>query len=459
VLRPFTPRRACKALVLAAALASPLPAFGQSGVPIVRDAEIEDLLRDYARPIFKAAGIPSGAVKIALINSRAFNAFVANGRRMFFNVGAIADSETPNELIGVVAHETGHIAGGHLARLRQQLEKAQAIAVISQILGAGAMVGGAAFGGGRESIDAGRALMTGGASIAGRSLLSYQRGEEQAADRAAINYLNATGQSARGMLRTFERFASEGMFLSRGADPYAMSHPMPRERIAALEELARKSPHADAKDPPALQLRHDLARAKVSGFLERGDAVGRRYPLSDTSLPARYARAIAAYRGADPRRGVGLIDELIQAQPNNPYFWELKGQALIETGRPRDAVPALRKAVALAPNQGLIRLMLGQALVVSGDKALADEAVAELKRGIAIEPESADGFRFLSRAQALRGNIPEAELATAQSYLLEGKYPLARSQAARAQAKLPHGSPSWIAADDIMNFKPPRLTR
>jgi predicted Zn-dependent protease len=443
---------------LAVLTALPLPAFAQKGLPLVRDAEIEELLRDYARPIFRAAGIPSSAVEINIINNRAFNAFVANGRRMFINVGAIFESETPNELIGVMAHETGHIAGGHLARLREQLERAQTMAIVAMLLGAGAMAGGAATGSG-EGVQAGRAIMLGGQNAAGRSLLSYQRGEEQAADRAALNYLQDTGQSARGMLRTFERFANEGMFLSRGADPYAMSHPMPRERIAALEDLARKSVHFEKKDPPALQLRHDLARAKVAGFLDRHDTVARRYPLSDTSLPARYARAIAAYKGSDPKRGIELIDELIAAQPSNAYFWELKGQALVETGRPREAIPALRKAVSLAPSQGLIRLSLGQALVVTDDRSLVDEAISELRRGLSLEPEAGGGYRHLSRAYAVKGNIAEAELAAARGYFLDGEYPLAKSQAARAQAKLPRGSPGWIAADDILNFKQPRVRR
>lgn len=425
------------------------------GMSVVRDAEIEALMRDYARPVLQAAGISSGSGQITLINDSSFNAFVASGQRIFLNVGAITQSETPNELIGVIAHEAGHIAGGHLVRLRQQVEQAQTMAIVGMLLGAGAMAGAAAGGvSGGEVAQMGQAVMSGTSSALGRSLLAYQRGEEMAADRAAINYLNATGQSAAGMLRTFERFANESMFLSRGADRYSMSHPMPRERIAALEELARSSPHFGTTDSAALQQRHDLARAKIAGFLENAQTVAQRY--RDNSLPARYARAISAFRFGDPSGAVAQIDALLREQPNNPYFWELKGQALTEMGRPAEAVQPLRQAVSLAPNAGLIRVALGHALVASQNPASLDEAISQLERGVQSEPESANGFRHLARAHALKGDIGRAELATARGHFVDGRVNDARQHAARAQAQLPQGSPGWLQADDILAQRPPR---
>ncbi|HVL71786.1 MAG TPA: M48 family metalloprotease, partial [Beijerinckiaceae bacterium] len=249
------------ALGLAAALAlAPVSAAAQDrGLPIVRDAEIEQLLREYANPVFRAAGLNVGATKIILVNDRAFNAFVASGQKVFINVGVLLEAETPNEVIGVLAHEAGHIAGGHLARLRQQLANAQILSVAGMLLGAGAVVGAANAGSRVGNPGTGAMGVLGGSQeLVRRSLLSYQRSEEQAADQAAVRYLTATGQSPKGMLDTFRRFADNAMFRSSALDPYLLSHPLPTERVAQLETLAKKSPHFGKKDPPALQARHDL---------------------------------------------------------------------------------------------------------------------------------------------------------------------------------------------------------
>ncbi len=244
------------------------------------------------------------------------------------------DSETPNQLIGVLAHETGHIAGGHLQRLRDQLERAQTIAIIGMLLGAGAIAGAAA--GGASSRDLGNAApgaLLGSSELARRTLLSYQRSEEAAADRAALDYLRNSGQSARGMLQTFKRFADQSLFSSRGVDPYLQSHPMPNDRIANLSELAEKSPFWNVKDPPALQLRHDLVRAKLFAFIEQPDSINRRYPSYDVSLPAKYARTVQNFRFGDRRLAVAGADELIKTQPNNPYFHEIKARSCWKPGR------------------------------------------------------------------------------------------------------------------------------
>jgi predicted Zn-dependent protease len=309
---------------------------------IVRDAETEELLRDYSGPIFRAAAINARATKIILVNDRSFNAFVANGQKIFMNVGALMDADTPNEVIGVMAHEAGHIAGGHLARLREQMANAQILSVAGMLLGAGAAVGAATSGGRVGNAGTGAGGIFGGSQeLVRRNLLSYQRSEEQAADQSAIRYLAATGQSPNGMLITFRRFADSGLFRTRSVDPYLVSHPLPDERVAQLETLARQSPHFNAKDPPALQQRHDLMRAKLFGFVERPETVLRRYPPHNASVPARYARAVVAYKGGRSGEALSLVEGLIQGQPNYAYFHELKGQALLESGRAREAIAPL----------------------------------------------------------------------------------------------------------------------
>ena len=445
----------------ATSLPVPTPAIAQesgaSGASqvIIRDAEIEQLLRDYATPIFGAAGIRKGSIQIVLIQNRAFNAFVADGKRIFINTGALMDAKTPNELIGVIAHESGHIAGGHLARLREQMATAQILAVVGMLLGAGAMVGAAASRGaiGNPGVGA-SGVFLGSQEMAMRSLLAYARSEEQAADRMAIGYLSATGQSPKGLLETFKRFAQEAMFKTSSIDPYLVSHPLPQDRIANLEELARKSPTYDRADPPALQARHDLMRAKLFGFAGNSGEVGRRYPLSDRSLAARYARAIAAYRSKKLTDAIAQIDDLLAEQPNNPWFWELKGQALLEFGRPQEALAPLRRAVALAPTAGLVRILLGQALVATGNAANTADAIRELSNATAREPDWADGWRQLSLAYGQKGDIGMAQYAAAQSYFTAGDYRMAATQATRAMEKLPKGSPGYIKAEDIVNYRP-----
>ena len=316
------------------------------GPPVLRDTETEQLLREYTRPILRAAGLEKQNIQMVIINQSVFNAFVADGRRIFVNYGAILQSETPNQIIGVMAHETGHLAGGHLAKMREQMAQAQTQMIIAMLLGAGAMVAGAQGGGGNSGLaNAGAAMFSAPGEMIRRNLLSYVRQQEENADRAGVKFLTATGQSAKGMYETFKRFTDESLFAARGADPYVQSHPMPAERVAALEELARSSPYWDKKDDPALQLRHDMVRAKISAFMERQDTVYRRYPLSNNSLPARYAHAISTYLHGDLRSALTQIDALIQQQPNNPYFYEVRGQALLEGGKPQEAIAPLRKAV------------------------------------------------------------------------------------------------------------------
>ena len=280
------------------------------------------------------------------------------------------------------------------------------------------------------------------------------RTQEDQADHAGVKFLTATGQSARGMLELFKRLGDESLFNSRFIDPYLQSHPMPPERVAALEVLAKASPYFDRTDPPELQLRHDMMRAKLSGFLDRPDTVARRYPLGDHSLPARYARAISTYRHGDSRDAVAQIDGLIQTQPNNPYFHELKGQALLEGGHPAEAVAPLRRAVALAHGAPLIDIMLGQALVATNNAKYAEEAVPLLHTALSREPESPDAYAQLAMAYGRKGDLAQADLAAAQAAFMRGDVKTARQLATRAKTRLPVGSPAWVRADDIVSVKP-----
>ena len=318
------------------------------------------------------------------------------------------------------------------------------------LLGLGAAVAGARSGAG----SAGAAAVAAPQAAIMRTMLSYQRQQEENADKAGVKFLNATSQSARGMYETFKRFSEQSLFAARGADPYNMSHPMPTERVRALEELERSSPYWDKKDDPALQLRHDMMRAKVSGFMERADTVNRRYPASNDSLPARYARAIATYRHGDLRNALSQIDALIRVQPNNPYFYELKGQALLEGGKPVEAIAPLRKAVQLSNNAPLIEMLLGQAFVASENKAYAEEAIKILRAALIREPEAALGYTQLAMAYGRKGDYAEADLASAQAAFLRGDQKTARDLASRAKTRFAIGTPGWVKADDIVNTKP-----
>jgi predicted Zn-dependent protease len=445
------------ALMTAVALAvAPMPALSQQrGSPVLRDTEAEQLLRDYTRPILRAAGMEKQNIQMVIINESVFNAFVVDGRRIFVNYGAMMQSETPNQIIGVLAHETGHLAGGHLSKLREQLAQAQTQMIIAMLLGAGAMVAGAKGGNSNHGLaSAGAAAISAPQEVIRRTLLSYVRQQEENADRAGVKFLAATGQSAKGMYETFRRFTNESLFAARGADPYVQSHPMPAERVAALQELARSSPHWEKKDDPALQLRHDMVRAKISGFMERQDTVYRRYPQSNDSLPARYAHAIATYRHGDLRNAVALIDGLIQVQPNNPYFHELRGQALLEGGKPTEAIAPLRKAVQLSGNAPLIEMLLGQALVAANNKAYTDEAIAILRAAVAREAEAPNGYTQLAMAYGRKGDFAQADLASAQAAYLRGDHKTARDLASRAKTRFPIGTPGWVKADDIVAAKP-----
>jgi predicted Zn-dependent protease len=322
------------------------------------------------------------------------------------------------------------------------------------LLGVGAAVAGSRAGPGIG--DVGAVAVTAPQQMIMRTLLAYVRTQEDQADHAGVKFLNATRQSPKGMIDLFKRLANESLFNSRNIDPYLQSHPLPAERVAALDKIAHTSPYFDQKDPPALQHRHDMMRAKLSGFLERPETIARRFPANDQSLSARYARAISTYRHSNLRGALAQIDALIQAEPNNPYFYELKGQALLEGAKPADAVAPLRKAAQMTNNSPLISVMLAQAMLESNAADVGDAAVALLRNASARDPEVPGTYRLLAMAYARKKDYAQADLASAQDAAERGDISTARQLAARAKTALPVGSPAWVRADDITNLKPQR---
>lgn len=440
-------------LALAIAATGILPASAQSrGVPIVRDAEIEALVADYAAPILKAAKLGGRGVRIILVNSQSFNAFV-DGRRIFINTGAIMQAETPNEIIGVIAHETGHLAGGHQDRLREQLSRARTMAVIGALLGVGAGVAGAAAGS-SSAAGAGGGIALGSTEMAMRTLLSYQRTEEMTADRMAVNYLNATGQSTKGMLDTFQRFASALSLSGTQIDQYRISHPLPRERIANLEELAKKSPYFNKTDSAVLQQRHDMARAKIAAYSGNMGALQRMFRSNPGGIAARYGNAITTYLNGSARSALPKFDALIKEQPKNPYFYEMRGEVLIKANDAAGAAKAFQKAVSLDPRKSpLLRMSYGRALMLTGGKANMPTAIKEIRAGIASDPEFPGGYGYLAQAYGQQGDMARADLATADQNYYSGNIQQAKIFAIRAQKQMKSGTPDWLRAQDIINTK------
>jgi predicted Zn-dependent protease len=469
--------RRCIAGLVTAGLVMPSVAWAQcvpkqygDEIQEIRDAEIERLLNDYAQPIFRVANLGSQRIAMRIINHDSFNAFVVDGRNVFINTGTLMQAKTPNEVIGVIAHETGHIHGGHLAQLRSRIARDQTKSLLLTILGIGLMVGGAAAGGdtAREVGSLGQGVLLGGNEMLMRSLLSERRAQESAADQAGLSFLEATKQSGRGMLETFERFAQQEYVSDAYKDPFVRSHPIAADRLAQLRDRVARSPYVDVKDPPQLQLRHDMVRAKISGYTEPLATVLKRYPLTDNSSPARYARAIARFCAGQFEAGRQDIDSLLREQPQNPFLHYTKGDLLLRSGKPREAIAPLREAVRLKGDAVLIPVRLAHALLASEDPAFVDEAL-NLARGALKAEEIALGieegqnwFAYwqLATAYGKKGLLAEAELASAQSYFYKGgEHSLkeAKNLARRAQAKFPKDSREWRKAEAIINYKPPTV--
>ncbi len=426
--------------LVAAALAV-LAAGQASAQSLLRDVEIEEWLDDYSRPIFRAAGIPADEIQILLVGDQSFNAF-AGGLVMGVNTGLITISETPNQIEGVIAHEAGHIAGGHTARSDEAYAAATRPMILSLVLAAGAIAAGAP--------DAGLGLLALGQTVGIANALQYSRGQESSADQAALTYLEAVGHSGSGLIESFKKLSSSQIVHGQRVNPYLQSHPLALARVNALEERAKQSPHFGKKDSPEEIHRLRMIQAKILGFMQPTQYTLRQYPLSDASDPARYARAVAYYRGTEMEKAVKEIDALIADHPDNPFFHELKGQMLFEFGRVAESVEPHRRSVELKPGKALLRINLGRALAASEEADSLNAAVKELKAALLVEPDNSFGWFELARAYGSLGNEPMADLAMAESRYNVGAKPEAAQFARRALRGLPRGTPEWRQANDII---------
>ncbi len=410
-------------------------------ISLIRDAEIEDTIATYAAPLFTAAGLDGKAVRIHLVNDSRLNAFVAGGLNLFLNTGLLLAAEGPGQIVGVIAHETGHIAGGHLARTEEALRGASALAILSYVLGAAIAAAGSGSGAG--------AVLMGGRGLATQTMLNYTRAQERAADQFAVTVLDRTHQSAKGLLRFLEILSNQEALLSLNQDPYLRTHPLTQERITFIRHHVAESPYSENRPPAEWVVRFKRMQAKLFGFLKPAERVFARYPESDQSVAARYARAIAEFRRADLDRALAEIDSLIAEFPNDPYFHELKGQMLFENGRVSEAVAPYRRAVALAPDSGLIRTGLAQALIESGDKAVLDEAAKILEQAVRVDPDTPRAWRLLAVAYGRDGKTGASALASAEFNYRVGRYRDAVRFAKSALKALPAGSPGALRAEDI----------
>lgn len=417
------------------------PAMAQ-GIQLLRDTETERLLKSYEGPIAKADGLDPAAVKIYLVDDPTVNSFVAEGQNVFIQTGMILYCKTPNELIGVIAHENGHIKGGHLSRDSTAMAKAEIPMILGMIAGIAAMAAGAG--------DAGMGILMAGQQVAEAQFMQFSRVQEATADQIGVASLNATHQSPLGMLHLFERFANEEAMSGYHMDAYAMDHPASRDRVALLQSLVDASPYRDVKDSPEAMHAFQMVQAKLAGYILPVKEALDRYPLTDTSEPARYARAMAYFREPDLPKALSEINGLIKDEPNNPYFYEVLGQIYVDMSKPELGIPAYQKSVDLMPDASQLRLGLASAQLATENPALASPALANLK--IAIRYENDDPFTWYETAQAYSdlNNQPMADLSTAEQYYAVGAYPQAAQFARRAQHGLVQGSRDWVRANDIM---------
>ncbi|MEZ5921135.1 MAG: M48 family metalloprotease [Parvularculaceae bacterium] len=412
-----------------------------SAQTILRDAEIEQFLDDYSRPIFRAAGLPADEIKILLIGDQSFNAF-AGGLVMGVNTGLLTISDTPNQIEGVIAHEAGHIAGGHSARSDAAISAATKPVLLSLVLAAGAIAAGAP--------DAGIGILGLGQRIGLANVLKYSRGQESSADQAAISYLTAVHHSGKGLIQSFSKLRNDQLLHSYKIDPYLQSHPLAQARVTALKSRAESSPYFNVTDSPDEIERLRMIQAKIKGFLQDPASTLREFPLSDQSEEAHYARAVAYYRSARIDKGLAEINTLLQAQPQNPYFYELKGQMLFEFGRVEDSIKPHEKSVEFAPDKALLRINLGRALAATETTDNLQRAVMILKSAILLERDNSFAWFELAHAYGALNEVPMADLAMAESNYHNGLKQDAARFARRALNGLKRGTPEWRQATDIL---------
>jgi predicted Zn-dependent protease len=419
-------------------------AAGEKGPTLIRDAEVETIIRGYATPLFAAAGLDPEAVRIYLIQDDRINAFVAGGLNLFLHTGLITSARNANQLIGVIAHETGHMAGGHLVLGREAMKEASIESLIATILGVGAAIVSGQSGVGSVVGAAGQSMMQ-------TKMLSFTREQEAAADQAGMALMDSTRQSTRGVAAFLHLLEQQEALYGASQNPYLRTHPLTRERIESADEHVRNSPYSDVPEPAAILAAHRRMVAKLVGFIEPLERVLQKYPEKDTSIEARYARAIAYYRAADLKQAMPILDGLIAEHPDDPYFQELKGQILYENSRPREAIPFYRQSVALAPTQPLLRYGLAQALIALEQPAENREGLRELEEVVRAEPRNPSAWRLMAVGYGRDNQMAMAALALAEAAAARGDKHTAREQADRALQQLPAGSPAWLRANDILS--------
>ncbi len=414
-------------------------AFAQS---ILRDAETEAFFRQVGYPVFEAAGLTPQSVHIYLLNEKSINAFVTGGQNIFFHSGLILAADDVDEFMGVLAHETCHISCGHRVRRGDAAAQAGTFSILSLVLGAAAI----ALGGG----DAGIGILSAGQTVAQRHFLSYTRGEEAEADLAGARYLDEVGVSASGMIRFFDKLRDQEILAQIRQDPYVRSHPLNRTRILNLQEDTADARHINTPPNEFINERFKRLQAKLAGYLDDPRQTLRKYPASDTSIAARYARVYAYHKALEWDLALQEADALIALEPNNPFFYEIKGQILFENGRIDDSVPVLERALELAPREPLIATALGQALVSFEDPAKMERAIPILKAATRQDRNNTFAWFNLAKAYSWLEMQPEASLATAERFYSGGAAAQALNHARRAMDGFDTGTPEWLRAQDIM---------
>jgi predicted Zn-dependent protease len=435
-MTPFSTRLM---LFLALVFAAAQPAAAQS---ILRDSETEKLFKDMSKPLIEAAGLDPKNVQIVMINDPEINAFVAGGQIVYVHSGLITQADNANQVQGVIAHELGHVVGGHVIRSGEGAKAATGISLLSLVLGGLAMAAGAG--------EAGMGAMALGQQVAMGQFLAFTRAQESSADLAGASYLSRAGVSGQGSIQFFKKLQNQEYRLAVYAtDSYNRTHPLSSERVATLSELYKKDQSWSRQTDPALEARFQRVRAKLIGFISDKEAVLRTYPPSDTSVPAHYARAYAYHRMGDRDAALKEADALLAAAPQDPFYLELKGQILLESGKPLDALPPLREAVAKAPDQPMIQAMLGHALLATEKNDNLPEAERVLRASIGRDNEQPFAWYQLGVIYDRKGDLPRAALATAERYSLEGQPKLALASAERALRGIPQGTPDFLRAQDI----------
>ena len=430
-------RLAMLALLLAFAVAR--PAAAQS---ILRDSETELFFRDISRPLVQAAGLDPGNVKIVLINDPEINAFVAGGQVVYIHSGLLTAADSVNQLEGVIAHELGHVAGGHINRMHEGAGNATKISILSLVLAAAAIAVGA-------PPDAGMGIMMAGQRAAMGNFMAFTRAQESSADLAGASYLSKAGVSGKGSLEFFKKLQNQEYRLAIYAkDSYDRTHPLSQERVQSLTEVYQKDPAWNRPSDPTLNARFARIKAKLQGYIDP-QVAARKYPETDQSVPGHYARAYAYHLGAYPEKALAEADALLATAPRDPFFLELKGQILLESGRPKEAIPVLRQAVENAPNQPMIAVMLGHALIATEDKTHLAEAKQTLKNAVNRDNDNPFAWLQLGIVYDREGDMARAALATAERSNLQGNPKVALASARTAMRGIPPHTPDYLRAQDI----------